>query len=267
MTVDKILLFPNPKRLLSENEIKPIEDMLDLVGIIHERYREGTDFDFDAIIALGGDGTMLNAARLAFRKNKPIMSINFGTLGYMSGLENSEIAMLSALKSGFDTEKRMLLDIKVIRNGETVATSTALNEAVVSRRSDGDIANISLFCDGATVCAYRADGVIFATPTGSSAYAMSAGGPIIDTKLDAFCVCPICPHTLGARAMVFSPNSVLEAINNNKSECGNILVSDGRCVCELEQGDKVVVSRSNRTLELIKLKKDAFYETLYNKMS
>ena len=175
--------------------------------------------------------------------------------------------MLSALKSGFDTEKRMLLDIKVIRNGSVVATSTSLNEAVLSRRTDGEIASFELLCDGATVCAYRADGLIFATPTGSSAYAMSAGGPIIDTKLDAFCVCPICPHALGARAMVFSPNSRLEAINNNDRVNGNLLISDGRCVIELERGDRIIVSRSDRTLELIKLKKDAFYETLYNKMS
>lgn len=267
MTVNKILLFISPKGNVGENEIRPIEQMLDSVGISHERYVDGSEYQFDAIIALGGDGTMLNAARLAFRYDKPIMSVNFGTLGYMSGLENSEISMLSALKSGFGTEKRMLLDIKVIRNGSVVATSTSLNEAVLSRRTDGEIASFELLCDGATVCAYRADGLIFATPTGSSAYAMSAGGPIIDTKLDAFCVCPICPHALGARAMVFSPNSRLEAINNNDRVNGNLLISDGRCVIELERGDRIIVSRSDRTLELIKLKKDAFYETLYNKMS
>ena len=267
MTVNKILLFISPKGNVGENEIRPIEQMLDSVGISHERYVDGSEPRFDAIIALGGDGTMLNAARLAFKYDKPIMSINFGTLGYMSGLENSEISMLSELKSGFDTEKRMLLDIKVIRGIEVVASSTALNEAVISRRTDGDIASFDLLCDGATVCAYRADGLIFATPTGSSAYAMSAGGPIIDTKLDAFCVCPICPHALGARAMVFSPNSRLEAVNNNALENGNILLSDGRSVIDLEYGDRVVVTRSDRTLELIKLKKDAFYETLYNKMS
>jgi NAD+ kinase len=267
MTVGKILLFINPKGNVGEAEIGPIEKMLDSVGIAHERYTNGKDYEFDAIIALGGDGTMLNAARLAFRKSKPIMSINFGTLGYMSGLENSEISMLSALKSGFETEKRMLLDVHVVRNGEIVATSTSLNEAVISRRTDGEIASFDLLCDGATVCTYRADGLIFATPTGSSAYAMSAGGPIIDTKLDAFCVCPICPHALGARAMVFSPNSRLEAVNKNRLQNGNILLSDGVKVIDLELDDRIIVTRSDRTLELIKLKKDAFYETLYNKMS
>ena len=166
MTVGKVLLFPSPKGNVGDNQIKPIENRLDSLGIAYERYSEETDYDFDAILALGGDGTMLNASRLAFRKNKPIMCINFGTLGYMSGLENSELDMLSALKDGFKTEKRMLLDIKVIRNGNIIAESTALNEAVISRQTDGEIAKIELICDGATVCAYRADGVIFATPTG-----------------------------------------------------------------------------------------------------
>ncbi len=267
MTINKVLLFPSPKGNVTDNEISHIEETLDLYGIDHERYDASLDQQFDAIIALGGDGTMLNAARLAFRKSTPIMCINFGTLGYMSGLENSELSMLSKLKSGFETEKRMLLDIKVIRNGETVAESTSLNEAVVARTTDGDIAEIALLCDGANVCAYRADGVIFATPTGSSAYAMSAGGPIIDTKLDAFCVCPICPHALGARVMVFSASSNLEAVNCNKSEHNNMLLSDGRKVIDLVYGDRVAVSKSPRTLELIKLKKDAFYETLYRKMS
>jgi len=267
MTVSKVLLFPSPKGNVTDNEIKSVENRLSSLGIRHERYENGNDYDFDAIIALGGDGTMLNASRLAFRKNKPIMCINFGTLGYMSGLENSELDMLSKLRDGFYTEKRMLVDIKVLRDGNIVAESTALNEAVISRQSDGEIAKIELICDGASVCAYRADGVIFATPTGSSAYAMSAGGPIIDTKLDAFCVCPICPHTLGARAMVFSPNSRLEAVNNNSNESRNLLISDGRRVCLLDYGDRVIISKSDRTLELIKLKKDAFYETLYNKMS
>lgn len=266
MTVEKVLLFPSPKGNVRDKEIKPIEEMLDKLGIAHTRFENGDGGEFDAVIALGGDGTMLNACRIAFRKSKPIICINFGTLGYMSGLENTELDMLSALKTGFITEKRMLIDVKVIRNGKLTAESTSLNEAVVARQTDGDIADVSLLCDGVDVCAYRADGLIFATPTGSSAYAMSAGGPIIDTKLDAFCVCPICPHSLGARAMVFSSNSCLEIINNS-ADGNNLLISDGRSVCGLKKGDRVIVTRSERTLELIKLKKDAFYETLYNKMS
>ncbi len=266
MKIKKVLLFPSPKGNVTESDINRIEKKLDELAIEHHRAGE-SDVDFDAIIALGGDGTMLKASRIAFSQKKPILCINFGTLGYMSGLETEEIGLLAALRDGFSTEKRMLISVEVIRDGVRVAESTSLNEAVVSRRVDGDIAEIELKCDGTVVCDYRADGIIIATPTGSSAYAMSAGGPIIDTKLDAMCVCPICPHSLGARAMVFSPNSLLEAVSRNESESGCMLISDGRVVCPLEKGDRIRVRKSEFSLELIKLKEDAFYETLYNKMS
>lgn len=268
MTINKVLLFPSPKGNVTDAEIAQVEQILDKNGISHEIYNIGGDYDFDAVIALGGDGTMLNAARIAYRASKPIMSINFGTLGYMSGLEKGELELLSLLKTGFETEKRMLISIQVIRKDNVIATATALNEAVLQRHIDGPIAHIKLKCDGANVFDYRADGVIIATPTGSSAYAMSAGGPIVDTKLDAMCVSPICPHVLGARAMVFSGNSVLEAIDLNRSmEQGNLLLCDGRTVCGLKSGDIVRIECSKDRLEIIKLKKDAFYETLYKKMS
>ena len=268
MKIEKLLLFKSPKGNVTENEIKEVEDTLATYGMQSVRYIEGEKQQFDAVIALGGDGTMLNASRIAYQAKKPIMSINFGTLGYMSGLEKGELGLLSLLKSGFETEKRMLISAEVIRNGKTVAECKSLNEVVVTRQADGPIANVALDCDGARVCDYRADGIIIATPTGSSAYAMSAGGPIVDTKLEAICVCPICPHVLATRPMVFSANSTLEAVNtNNDTEKQNLLISDGRTVCELAYGDIVKVTKSNDSLELIKLKKDAFYETLYKKMS
>ncbi len=268
MKAQVVLLFPSTKGNVSEKDIKEVEAKLDLFGIDHFRIADGEkpQKDYDAVIALGGDGTMLKASNLAYKKNKPILCINFGTLGYMSGLEKSELDMLSMLKSGFSTEKRMMLDMQVSRKGEIVAEATALNEALVARPADGDIACLSLKCDGAAVCDYRADGLIIATPTGSSAYAMSAGGPIIDTKLDAFVVCSICPHSLGARALVFSANSKLKVLDMSRFG-GNLLISDGKTVCTLQNGDSVNVYKSDKVLELIKLKKDAFYETLYNKMS
>lgn len=268
MTVRQVLLFPNPKGSFEEKEIVEVENALSALGIQHLRYTEGEDFEADAVIALGGDGTMLRASTLAYGKGLPIMSINFGTLGYMSCLEKSELHLLSALKSGFETEDRMLISVCAERDGEIIACSTALNEAVITRRPDGDIALLELKCDGSAVCEYRADGIIIATPTGSSAYAMSAGGPIIDTKLEAMCVCPICPHVLSSRAMVFSSHSVIEAVNlNRKNGEGNLLLADGKIICELKQGDLVRAVKATRSLKLIKLKKDAFYETLYKKMS
>ncbi len=268
MVIEKVLLYTTPRANVSEEDISDLEARLDELSIGHSRLGDASNFNFDAIIVPGGDGTMLRASRLAYEKSVPILSVNFGTLGYMSGLEKSELDLLSKLKGDFEIEKRMLISVSVIRNGEVIASSTALNEAVVSRQTDGDIAQIQLKCDGSKVFDYRADGIIIATPTGSSAYAMSAGGPIIDTKLDAICVCPICPHILGVRTMVFSPNSVLEAIDLNRSaDMGNLLLTDGMRICELENGDVIRVEKAVRSLELIKIKKDAFYETLYKKMS
>ncbi len=266
MTVNKVLLYPSPKGNLNEKDIKDIENRLKDLDIEYIRYGKTEEIDFDAIIALGGDGTMLAASGMAIGMKKPIMSINFGTLGYMSCLEKSELDLLSKLKSGFTTERRMLIDITVERNGETIAETTALNEALIARKADGEIARIGLNCDDATVCDYRADGLIISTPTGSSAYVLSAGGPIIDTKLDAICVCPICPHSLSAKAMVFSSLSVIEAIDQSDDE-NDLLICDGKSVCTLLKGDKIRILKSESRLEMIKLKKDAFYETLYNKMS
>ncbi|MBE6692589.1 MAG: NAD(+)/NADH kinase [Ruminococcaceae bacterium] len=266
MVIEEVLLYNGPRSGIREDDVAEIESKLDEFGIRHHRLGDEDNFNFDAVIALGGDGTMLRASWLAYEKSKPILSVNFGTLGYMSGLEKSELDLLSKLKGDFEIEKRMLISITAIRNGKVIASTTALNEAVVSRPNGGEIAQIQLKCDGAKVFDYRADGIIIATPTGSSAYAMSAGGPIIDTKLDAICVCPICPHILGVRAMVFSPNSVLEAVDLNRAG-GNLLLADGGTICQLEQGDIVRVEKSPKSLELIKIKKDAFYETLYKKMS
>ena len=265
MTVKRVLLFPSAKSgVISEADIAEVERELDKNGIEHIRFGELSG-DYDAIISLGGDGTMLNACRLAFENGNPILSVNFGHLGYMSGLEKRELSAISALAEGFETESRMLISITVRRGGREIACVNALNEAVIARRADGDIASTALYCDGTAVCEYRGDGLIIATPTGSSAYCMSAGGPILDTKLEAFCVCPICPHSLGAKAMVFSANSVIEAVCRSERGGNDILLADGRAVTELLAGDTVTVTRSEKAIRLIRIKRDAFYETLYKK--
>jgi len=263
--INSVLIYPGARARVSEAQIQKVESALDGYGIKHGRV---PDFPAgaQAVIALGGDGTMLDAAKIAVERGLPLLGINFGTLGYMTGLESGELELLAGLKAGPQTEKRMLIDIAVERAGAVEANFTALNEAVLIRRPESGLAKFELKCDGSTVCAYRADGLIVATPTGSSGYSMSAGGPIIDTKLDAFCVCPICPHALGSRAMVFSPNSLLSVKNLGRD--GEVtLTADGRALAGLECGDSVVLKRSARVLELIKLKKDAFYDVLYKKMN
>ena len=266
MKIDKILLYINRGGRVGESDIRAIEQKLDSLGIAHSREFPGSCADgFDAIISLGGDGTMLSAAHIAIERDIPLMGINFGTLGYMSALESGEIELLAALKDDPATEERMLLEVSLERGGRMIAGYTALNEAMIGRDPRSGISRFELYCDGAKVCDYRSDGVIVATPTGSSAYSLSAGGPIIDTKLDAFCVTPICSHALGSRSMVFSPNSVLTIVNAGPDGADS-LVSDGSPISELETGDRVIVRRSSKTLKLLTLKKDAFYEVLYRKM-
>ena len=264
--IKKVLLYPNPKKPDAEGNTEKVRNALDSLGIESEIYNSDR-FDADAVIAIGGDGTMLWASRLAWTHGIPLLGINCGTLGYMSGLEISELGSLRLLQEELETEKRMLTDVTLIRDGEVIAQQTALNEIVLERNSGEGIASLDLSCDGIPVCGYRADGVIVATPTGSSAYALSAGGPIIDTKLDAFCVCAICPHSLTARPLVFSANSRLEITNVTEKELANSLIADGRTVAGLKCGDVVRVEKSSKTLELIRLKKDSFYEVLYRKLS
>ena len=264
--IKKVLLFPNTKKNVSEEDILKVESTLGSFGIKSHRFAPGAGTDgCEAVIALGGDGTMLKAAHIAIEAGIPLLGINFGTLGYMSGIESGETALLKALIEDINTEDRMLIDITVKHGEKIKATFTALNEAVISRFPQAGIARLELLCDGTTVCAYRADGVIIATPTGSSAYALSAGGPIIDTKLDAFCVCPVCPHTIGSRAMVFAPGSKLSIINLS-ADGENAVTADGQYITALGNGDTVGIERSKKTLRLIKIKKDAFYDVLYRKM-
>ena len=265
MGIESVLIYPGARGRVSEAQIKKVEAALDSFGIAHGRVPENLP-EAQAVIALGGDGTVLGAAKIAVERDIPLLGINFGTLGYMTGLESGELRLLAGLKDGPETEERMLIDISAEHEGEERVLFTALNEAVLLRRPESGLAKFELRCDGATVCAYRADGLIIATPTGSSAYSMSAGGPIIDTKLDAFCVCPICPHALGSRAMVFSPNSVL-SVKNLSADGEVALTADGRALIALDEGDCVSVKRSAKVLKLLKLKKDAFYDVLYRKMN
>ncbi len=216
----------------------------------------------DAAIVLGGDGTMLAAARYAKETGIPLLGINFGTLGYMSELEICEMELLKGLQEA-RVEERMLLEASVVYNG-TVQAMTALNECAICRAKPGTLIRLELFCDGNAVCAYRGDGVILSTPTGSSAYNLSAGGPIIDPKLNAFCVSPLAPHTLSAmRPMVFSPDSVLEV----RVEGVASVAADSVLFPEMNGGCTVTVRQSDRTVKLLRLKNAGFYEAVREKLT
>ncbi len=231
---------------------------------LDELYREA-----DAIIVLGGDGSLLDAARRAALHGKPLLGINKGRLGFMAELEMTELEMLSQLFAGeYELDRRAMLHIAVkTQSGGVRAESFALNDAVISNGSVARIVDLELYEAGEQVTSYRADGVIVATPTGSTAYSMSAGGPVIDPHLGCFCVTPICSHSLTARPILFRDDAVMEIKNTCQREKMLYLTVDGRINFEIYRGDSVTVTKSRMEATFIRFKKSGFYNRLKHKMN
>ena len=280
---DTVCLFPNPRKALSGTQVAAIGNKFRSLGfktVVTGRDYASPDLPFeDAVEAfrtcglaavLGGDGTMLRAARLACENPRegglsiPLLGINFGTIGYMTELEFGELDLLDGIRNA-PLESRMLTDASVLSpDGTETGPFIALNETVICREQAGKILRLTLLCDGHEVLNYRADGMIFSTPTGSSAYNLSAGGPIIDPKLNALSVCPLAAFTLAAvRPMVFSPDSVLEV----KAGGNAVVTCDGKQIASLPEGGTLTVRRSETELRFVNLKNANFYEVLMRKLS
>lgn len=228
----------------------------------------------DMLIVLGGDGTILEAARRASARNTPILGVNLGRVGYMAELEIGEIDMIDRLFSskdggvGFEIEERSMISIELVTSdGRVRSTACGLNEAVITNGSVARIVDIELSEGGVPITTYRADGLIIATPTGSTAYSMSAGGPVADPRVKCFCVTPICPHSLSSRPLIFPDSAVLEVKNICMREKMLYLTVDGRINCELYRGESVRISRAPQTTRLIRLKESGFYSKLRLKMA
>lgn len=222
----------------------------------------------DILIALGGDGTILEVARRAASRGTPILGINLGRLGYMAELEIGEIESLKALFEGnYTLEKRSMLRVELFSGNELRSFCYALNDAVISNGSVSRIVDLELSEGENRVATYRADGLIIATPTGSTAYSMSAGGAIVDPNVPCFCVTPICPHSFMARPLIFSDAATLEVRNVCAREKMLYLTVDGRMNFELYRNQTVRITKSNLQTNLIRLKPCGFYSKLRLKMS
>ena len=218
----------------------------------------------DILVILGGDGTILEGARRAALNGTPILGINLGRLGFMAELEMDEIGLLSRLFDGnYSIDERAMLGVEMIdTKGQRKLASFALNDAVVTGGSVARIVDLELLEGGEQVTTYRADGLVVATPTGSTAYSLSAGGPIVDPKLSCFCVTPICPHSMVARPLVFSDSAELRVKNICVREKVLHLTLDGRMNFDLFFGDVVVITKSEMTTRLIRLKDEGFYSKI-----
>lgn len=215
----------------------------------------------DVVIAIGGDGTIMHVAKQAAALGIPVLGINSGNLGFLAGMEMNEPHLLQALQSGaFETEERLLLDVQV-DGGESYL---AMNEAVVSRGALSRLVDLSVTC-GKDVMQYRADGVMVATPTGSTAYSLSAGGPLVDPRVPCLLLTPVCPHTLYARSYVL-PADVELYVCTTARDGDTFLTVDGEAVVGLHEGAGVTLKRSELTARLIRLQTQSFYDVLHTKL-
>ena len=220
--------------------------------------------DSDVIIAIGGDGTIVSTAKLAALYDKPVLGINTGRLGFVAGLERHETAKLSSLITGnYSIEKRMMLSVSFDNSENRIY---ALNDFVVSRKSISRIIDLSVSCGESFVNRYRADGLIISTPTGSTAYSLSAGGPVVDPQIDCILLTPICPHSLFSRTIVFRPELKL-TISTHVSDGDICITADGHAAFDLKSGTSIVVEKSNVFAKLIRIKKDDFYDVLREKLT
>ena len=222
----------------------------------------------DFMVCLGGDGTILHASKDASELNVPIVGINLGQRGFMAEIEPYDLEPLKKVVSGeYEIETRMMLDVSVTRDEHTIYASTALNDAVVSKGAVQRIIDMSVYADGHRILDFSGDGVVVSTPTGSTAYSMSAGGPIIEPEAENIVVTPVCAHSLYVKPYVLTPGRTVSVIVGELIGKSAYLSTDGDEPVELMCGDKVEVSRSNRTVHLIRVTSKSFYENISEKLN
>ncbi|MCI9219581.1 MAG: NAD(+)/NADH kinase [Lachnospiraceae bacterium] len=227
--------------------------------------------DADCMIVLGGDGTVLQAARLTKRLRIPIIGVNLGTLGYLTEVEvlNLEESLERLVAGEYEQESRMMLNGKVTFADGGEAEDWALNDIVISRSGPLQIIRFNIFVNGQFLNDYSADGVIVTTPTGSTGYNLSAGGPLVEPGARLIMLTPICPHSLNQRSIILSPEDVIEIEIPKRSEGGIQTVEanfDGSHVIPLRAGDRLRIVRSRETTEFLRLNQVSFLEVLHKKM-
>jgi NAD+ kinase len=223
----------------------------------------------DVIAVLGGDGTMLNAMAKLGPTEKPIAGINIGTLGFLTSCTDDEVEQFAdALLSGdYITSRRTLLCATVRSVDGSEKEFRALNEVVLARGQTGRLVSLSAYVDGDLLNHYRADGLIVATPTGSTAYSLSAGGPLISPAAAAFVITPICPHTLSQRSLIIGDHMTVELAPDNADEAPMLFTVDGRDCVTIHHGDRIEVKKAAQSLNLLLLPGHSFYETVRQKLN
>jgi NAD+ kinase len=221
----------------------------------------------DLLIVLGGDGTLLAAARSLGDKAVPILPVNLGSLGFLTSVTLDDLypILQEVLAGRSRLSERTMLDTHIIRGGKIAARHRALNDAVFNKGALARMLDLDLFVDGDFVSNYKADGLILSTPTGSTAYSLAAGGPIVYPSVAAFVVTPICTHTLTDRPLVIPDSSKIE-VSFKAGDEPVFLTLDGQVGVELQRDDRIAISKSAHTLRLVRPPKKSYFEILRNKL-
>ena len=217
----------------------------------------------ELVICFGGDGTILHMAKTATRKNVPILGVNIGTMGFMAELECSEMDQLARLaKDDYKLDRRMMLDVVVQRDRDIIFHDIGLNDVVITKGAIARIAHLAVKCDGVEAMQCGGDGIIVATPTGSTAYSLSAGGPIVEPEANNILITPICAHDVMSRCMVASDKRTItvELVQNARRNA--YLSVDGGKALRLNMGDVATIKRSTLETKLVRLKDRSFYDVV-----
>lgn len=281
----KVILCPNPYRDTELQVAKEAKKILDTVGCPNvvclpfksDETPEGYGLEIrplaqelrgaDMMIAFGGDGTILHLSKTAAHKDIPVLGVNLGSLGFMAELECTELDKLRDLcEEKYEIESRMMLDVNVLRDGRVIYSNLALNEALIARGNISRVIRLSVFTEDGKLTDVAGDGVIVASPTGSTAYSLSAGGPVVEPTARNFIISPICAHSIHANAYVLSPERVI-TVQTEKSGYKPVLLSvDGGRAFSLRNGDVIEVRKSKFDTKLVRLSKRSFCEILQRKM-
>ena len=285
ISVKKIILTPNPYRDKNFQTVRAAMEILTASGMeariclpfeVDRSYDLPKDLHFSrldremptasAVICFGGDGTILHMAKAATRHGIPILGVNIGTMGFMAELESTELSQLSRLATGdFTIDSRMMLDVTVHRDRDIIFHDICLNDVVITKGAVARIVHLAVNCDGVQAMECGGDGIIVATPTGSTAYSLSAGGPIVEPEAHSILVTPICAHDVASRSIVASDQRVITVGLTRNARRNAYLSVDGGKALRMNMGDVATVRKSNLVTQLVRLKDRSFYDVIGTK--
>ena len=240
-----------------------VEHGYDLPKDIHFSRLDRELGNADLVICFGGDGTILHMAKAATKRGLPLLGVNIGTMGFMAELENTELEKLKLLATGkYRIDSRMMLDVIVQRDREIIFHDICLNDAVITKGAVARIVHLAVKCDGVQAMECGGDGVIISTPTGSTAYSLSAGGPIVEPEADSIIITPICSHDVASRCSVASGKRVISVGMTSSSRRNAYLSVDGGKTLRLNMGDVVTIKKSKLETKLVRLNDRSFYDVV-----